>query len=154
MVNKFKMVNKLKLVNKFKRNNRMQSNDNIRKENHDMSNAEKLLEEMQKRPDAENLMKECCNKKTLPEYAEALLSVAQEMGIETQVDVAELVDYLEKMEASKKAATDRVAGEITAIDDDDIEAVAGGKTICGSRQMNEDHVLDCFIDDLCAWVYN
>ena len=50
-----------------------------------MTSVQQLLEELGKRPEAKDLLKECGMKGTPQDYAEAVLSVAQRLGIETQV---------------------------------------------------------------------
>ena len=121
-----------------------------------MLNAEKLIEELKNHPEAEALLKEQDRTDTMDEYAEALLSVAGRLGIETKVDPTELADYLEKMEASRRASTNKTVEDVAALDDDDMEAVAGGeikmpvpkkRKKCGKKH---DAFLSCFISDKCA----
>ena len=101
-----------------------------------MEKVEELLEELKRHPEAEALMKEYRKKDTLPEFAETILSVAQRLGIETQMDTEEIVSYLKEKESSIKAAADQTAEDIVVLDDDDVENIAGGfmketQTECG-----------------------
>ena len=125
-----------------------------------MSNVEKLIEELKNHPEAEALLKEQDRTDTMAEYAEALLSVAGRLGIETKVDPTELADYLEKMEASRRASTNKTVEDVAALDDDDMKAVAGGEIKmpvpkkmkkCGKKH---DAFLSCAINDKCVITWN
>ena len=116
-----------------------------------MESVEKLLKELKMHPEAETLMKAYGKKDTLPEYAETILSVAQRLGIETQMDTEEIVSYLEEKESSIKAAADQTAEDIVALDDDDVKNVAGGfrktRANCGKSHENTD---ECVFFDKCG----
>jgi hypothetical protein len=87
-----------------------------------MSDVERLLEELRGHPEADRLLRECGQS----DYAEAVLTVARQLGIETSADAAEVRAYVRDAEASRRASTDRVADEVAELDDDDLEAVVGG----------------------------
>ena len=55
-----------------------------------MKNAEILLEELEKHTDAKEIIKEYGKIETVSDYAGALLFAAKRLGIETQMDAAEL----------------------------------------------------------------
>ena len=121
-----------------------------------MSNVEKLLEELRGRPETEGFLRECA----APDYAETLLSVAGQLGIETEVDAAEIRAYLREVEESRRASTDQVIEEMTELDDDDLEAVAGGTSSGDSSEIvkcpdnHRDDIFACKINDKCGLTWN
>ena len=129
-----------------------------------MKNAEILLEELEKHADAKEIIKEYGKIETVSDYAGALLFAAKRLGIETQMDAAELAGYLESREASERDSTEQAAGDMMALEDDDLEDVAGGVTCDGKNtraRYNKDsgrsleNAFDCWTNDKCAtWFYN
>ncbi|MBR4744947.1 MAG: hypothetical protein IK082_12295 [Oscillospiraceae bacterium] len=129
-----------------------------------MKNAEILMEELEKHADAKEILKEYGKIETVSDYAGALLFAAKRLGIETQMDAAELAGYLESMEAAERETTEQAAGDMMALEDDDLEDVAGGVTCDGKNtraRYNKDsgrsleNAFDCWINDKCAtWFYN
>lgn len=118
-----------------------------------MSNVEKLLEELRSRSEAEELLREC----GASDYAEALLSVAEQLGIQTEVDAEEIRAYLREVEESRRASTDQVIEEMAELDDDDLEAVAGGYepgTSINCDGNRWDDFFACKMDNLCTLTWN
>lgn len=125
-------------------------------------NVEKLLEELNKHPEAEEYIKEYGKIETLSDYAGALLSAAKRLGIETQTDDAELAGYLKSMEASERKSTEQAAGDMMELEDDDLENVAGGVKCDGTNARiatRENtgggmealgHAFECWTNDKCA----
>ena len=129
-----------------------------------MKNAEILMEELEKHTDAKEIIKEYGKIETVSDYAGALLFAAKRLGIETQMDAAELAGYLESMEAAERETTEQAAEELMELEDDDLADVAGGVTCDGKNtraRYNKDsgrslkNAFDCWTNDKCAtWFYN
>jgi folate-dependent phosphoribosylglycinamide formyltransferase PurN len=88
-----------------------------------MSNVQSLLEELKSHPEADGLMRECGTS----DYAAAALSVAKQLGIETDANAGEIRAFVEEAEASRRASTDQVIEEMAELDDSDLAWVAGGE---------------------------
>jgi hypothetical protein len=125
-----------------------------------MKNAEILLEELEKHADAKEIIKEYGKIETVTDYAGALLFAAKRLGIGTQMDAAELAGYLESMEAAERETTEQAAGDLMALDDDDLADTAGGVSVDGKNQKMAHskgggmealgHAFDCWMNDKCA----
>jgi len=122
-----------------------------------MEKVERLLAELREHTEAQELLKEHGTIETMSDFAEVILSFAQRLGIETDVDAPELVGYLESMEASQRDSTEQAADALHELEDSDLENVAGGKGhspshhSCG-QSMSEafDHAFECWSNDKCA----
>lgn len=113
-----------------------------------MSDVGKLLEELRSRPETEGLLRECADS----DYAEALLSVAGRLGIDADADAEEVRAFLREAEESRRASTDRVIEEVAELDDDGLEAVAGGRANCSDNRL--DDFWACGINDKCSKTWN
>lgn len=122
-----------------------------------MEKVNQLLAALQEHGAKQDLVKDYGTIETASDCAQALLSSAQKLGIETDVDVAELVAYLESMEASEKAATDQAAQDVLELEDSDLEHVAGGSDLNCGKSADEafSHAFECGMNDRCAtWFWN
>lgn len=97
-------------------------------------------------------MKERGTIETMSDFAEVILSSAQRLGVETDVDAPELAGYLESMEAFQRDSTEQAADALLELEDSDLENVAGGKGHSCGQSMGEafDHAFECWSNDKCA----
>lgn len=117
-----------------------------------MEKVERLLAELKEHAEAQEILKEYGTIETMSDYAEAILSAAQRLGVKTDVDVPALVGYMESMEASQRDSTEQAADLLSELEVDDLENVAGGKAHSCGQSMDEvfEHAFDCWSNDKCA----
>ena len=114
-----------------------------------------MLEELEKNPEAKSAITENGNPKTIREYAEAILTAAKKAGIKTQIDAGELAEYLEAADASRKVSTDQAVDDLVSLEDDDVEAIAGGRgKLPGGKATIPENFWACFINDKCSSFWN
>ena len=122
-----------------------------------MEKVKRLLAELEEHAEAKALLGEYGAIETASDYAEATLSAAEKLGIETDVDVSELVGYLEAAEASQRDSTEQATDYMFELEDDDLEGVAGGYVDCAEpmiQTFKDKHVWECWKNDKCftfAW---
>ena len=111
-----------------------------------------ILKKMKADPKAKELF-EGMEKPTSPDEAiSAYAQVAEKLGY--GITTEDIREAIEQEEARHKAKTDKVVSDMEALEDDDLDNVAGGNDGCYSTQdgwcMSEDACYEYQIEYLCS----
>ena len=122
-----------------------------------------LLEELNRNPECQELLKNAKGTKNPEECAAVLADIAARCGIE--VSQAEILSMIQAEEAERNRRYEAAKEEITQLSDDDVEDVVGGvyhyklnrRTGIYTRVegcVNDFTDDDCAIRDACDGLYN
>ncbi len=111
-----------------------------------------ILKEMKADPKAMELFEGMEKPKSHDEALSAYVQVAEKLGYGiTEEDIREAI---EEEEARRKAKTDKVVSDMEALEDDDLDNVAGGNDGCSSTQdgwcMSDDACVEYVTEYLCS----
>ena len=107
-----------------------------------------ILKEMKADPKAKELFESMEKPNSLDEAISAYAQIAEKLGY--GITAEDIRETIKQEEASRKAKTDKVVSDMEALEDDDVENVAGGihpLSGCGLVQA----VVDiCWENDVCS----
>ena len=113
--------------------------------------AKIFLFEYAANPDAMKLLNNYPQPETIGDGARILSEIAGKLGIAFTAE--EMTEAIGEAEAARKARTDAAAEDLTALPDDDLGEIAGGKTnsSCSENYMRTN---SCWSDFYCYGIYH
>ena len=127
-----------------------------------------ILKEMKADPKAKELFEGMEKPKSLDEMVSAYAQIAEKLGY--NITAEDIREVAKQEDTKRKAKTDKVVSDMEALEDDDLEGVAGGANIGTQEGIYRYDCLggllygkvyacycnftddDCLDEDACAWL--